>query len=54
MWIQIGAWKVRTVLPQNGELTDDNGLILNYDKIILLLLYKVSKGISNMISFHFI
>lgn len=50
MWIQIGVWKVRTFLPQNSELTDDNGLILNYDKIILLLLCKVSKGTSSMIS----
>jgi hypothetical protein len=43
----------QNVLPQYNitvEVTDENGLILNYDKIILLLLCKVSKGISSMIS----
>jgi len=51
MWIQIGTWKVRTFLPQHKitvEVTDVKGLILNYDKIILLLLCKVSKGISSI------
>jgi hypothetical protein len=53
MWIQTGVWKVRIFLPQNkinAEVTDENDLILNYDKIILLLLCKVSKGISSLIS----
>jgi len=53
MWIQLGTWKVRTCLPQHKitvEVTDENGLVLNYNKIILLLFYKVSKGISSMIS----
>jgi len=53
MWIQIGTWKVRTFLPQHKitiEVTNENGLVLNYNKIILLLLYKFSKGISSMIS----
>jgi hypothetical protein len=52
MWIQIGTWKVRTFLTQHKitvGVTDENGLFLNYDKIILLLLCKVSKGISSVI-----
>jgi len=32
------------------EITDENSLVLNYDKIILLLLCKISKGISSMLS----